>query len=83
MLGLSGLAKWNTEPFGEGAAYGGRFVRFGPWRDLAVENSYVGAVSDQGEVMLDFWSQRHGCQTDEPAIGVAIPQGFDSVGRVR
>jgi hypothetical protein len=49
---------------------------------LAVENSHVGAMSDEGEVVLDFRLECHGCQTDEPAIGVAVPQRFDSVGRM-
>jgi hypothetical protein len=65
----AGEVEWDTERFGEGAAYGGRFVRFGPWRDLAVENSYVAAVSDQGELCSTFGrSVTAARQTSQPSV---------------
>jgi hypothetical protein len=38
----------HPEPVGEGAAYRGRFERFGLWRDFAIKNSHVGTVADKG-----------------------------------
>jgi hypothetical protein len=59
----------HADPVGEGAAYGGRFERFGSWRDFAAEISHVGAVSDKGEVVLELRSQRHGYrQTNQPSL---------------
>jgi hypothetical protein len=67
----------HVELLGQGTTDRLRFLRFGPWRDFAVEQSQITAVPDGGEPVLGSRDvcERH--QVHAPALGVTVPQRLD------